>query len=135
MTPSLTAQTASPLPSTPTALMPSWPGGEMLATTPKARYSVEEQLSDGSARAVVRWRYPWGDGHVRSVQARNGKLAESLADTPLATEQLYVCGSRDRDTALDDRAEWRAGARLSRDGFAISAPQQTRGRPTCSGPA
>ena len=81
----------------------------MLATTPKARFSVEEQLSDGSARAVVRWRYDCGDGHVRGVQVRNGKLADSLAGTPLATEQLYVCGSRDRDTALDGRAERTAG--------------------------
>jgi hypothetical protein len=36
--------------------------GGMLATTPKARFSVEEQLSDGSARAVVRWRCPWETG-------------------------------------------------------------------------
>jgi len=67
---------------TPTASMPSWPWGEMLATTPKAPFSVEEQLSDGSARAVVCWRYDWGDGHVRGVdigQVRNGKPAESVA--------------------------------------------------------
>ena len=30
---------------------------EMLAATPQARFSVEEQFSDGSGRAVVRWRY------------------------------------------------------------------------------
>jgi len=88
--PPLTSWTASPLPSTPTASMPSWPWGEMLATTPKARFSAEKQLSDGSARAVLRCRYDWGDGHVCSVQVRNGKLADSLVGTPLATEQLYV---------------------------------------------
>jgi ketosteroid isomerase-like protein len=56
--------------------------GELLATTPQARFSVEEQFSDGSGRAVVRWRYDWADGHVRGVdvvRVRNGQLAESLA--------------------------------------------------------
>jgi ketosteroid isomerase-like protein len=55
--------------------------GGMLAT-PQARFSVEEQFSDGSGRAVVRWRYDWADGHVRGVdvvRVRNGQLAESLA--------------------------------------------------------
>ena len=56
--------------------------GEMLATTPQARFSVEEQFSDGRERAVVQWRYDWGDGHVRGVdvvRVRGGRLAESLA--------------------------------------------------------
>ena len=56
--------------------------GQLLAQTPQARFDVEEQFSDGSARAVVRWRYDWGDGHVRGVdivQVRDGRLAESLA--------------------------------------------------------
>ena len=56
--------------------------GELLTTTPQARFSVEEQFSDGSGRAVVRWRYDWGDGYVRGVdivRVRNGQLAESLA--------------------------------------------------------
>jgi ketosteroid isomerase-like protein len=56
--------------------------GQMLAATPQARFFVEEQFSDGSQRAVVRWRYDWGDGHVRGVdlvRVRNGRLAESLA--------------------------------------------------------
>jgi ketosteroid isomerase-like protein len=56
--------------------------GQMLAATPQARFLVEEQFSDGSDRAVVRWRYEWGDGHVRGVdiiRVRNGQLAESLA--------------------------------------------------------
>ncbi len=56
--------------------------GQLLASTPQARFSVEEQFSDGRARAVIRWRYDWGDGHVRGVDivcVRNGQLAESLA--------------------------------------------------------
>jgi ketosteroid isomerase-like protein len=61
------------------AVRPVW--GEMLAT-PQARFSTEEQFSDGSGRAVVRWRYDWADGHVRGVEVvrvRNGQLAEILA--------------------------------------------------------
>jgi ketosteroid isomerase-like protein len=56
--------------------------GDLLASTPKARFTVEEQFSDGSERAVVRWRYDWGEGHVRGVdiiRVRDGRLAESLA--------------------------------------------------------
>ena len=56
--------------------------GQMLATAPQARFSIEEQFSDGSERAVVRWRYDWADGHVRGVdivRVRNGQLAEGLA--------------------------------------------------------
>ena len=56
--------------------------GELPATTPQARFSVEEQFSDGSGRAVVRWRCHRADGHVPGVdvvRVRNGQLAESLA--------------------------------------------------------
>jgi ketosteroid isomerase-like protein len=56
--------------------------GEMLAGTPQARFSVEEQFSGGPGRAIVRWRYDWGDGHVRGVdviRVRDGLVAESLA--------------------------------------------------------
>ena len=62
------------------AVAQAW--GDLLASTPKARFAVEEQFSDGSQRAVVRWRYNWGDGHVRGVdiiRVRDGQLAESLA--------------------------------------------------------
>jgi len=62
------------------AVRQAW--GQMLAVTPQARFSVEEQFSDGSHRAVVRWRYDWGEGHIRGVdiiRVRNGQLAESLA--------------------------------------------------------
>jgi ketosteroid isomerase-like protein len=40
---------------------------QMLAATPAARFSVEEQFSAGPGRAVVRWRYDWAGGHVRGV--------------------------------------------------------------------
>jgi ketosteroid isomerase-like protein len=56
--------------------------GGLLASAPKARFAVEEQFSDGSQRAVVRWRYDWAEGHVRGVdivRVRDGRLAESLA--------------------------------------------------------
>lgn len=55
---------------------------ELLDSTPKARFAVEEQFSNGSDRAVVRWRYGWGEGHVHGVdiiRIRDGRLAESLA--------------------------------------------------------
>ena len=55
---------------------------DLLASTPRAQFAVEEQFSDGSGRAVVRWRYEWGDGHVRGVdiiRVRDGRIAESLA--------------------------------------------------------
>jgi hypothetical protein len=56
--------------------------GQLLTQTPQARFDVEEQFSDGSARAVVRWRCGWGDGYVRGmdiIRVRDGRLAESLA--------------------------------------------------------
>jgi hypothetical protein len=43
---------------------------------------ADEQFFDGSERAVVRWRYDWGEGHVRGVdiiRVQDGRLAESLA--------------------------------------------------------
>jgi len=56
--------------------------GDMLATTPQANFSIEEQFSVGPDRAIVLWRYDWGDGHVRGVdilRIRDGRIAESLA--------------------------------------------------------
>jgi ketosteroid isomerase-like protein len=55
---------------------------EMLAQTPLARFAVEEQFAAGPGRAIVRWRYHWGEGHVRGVDViaiRDGRIAESLA--------------------------------------------------------
>ena len=56
--------------------------GDMLASTPQAHFTTEEQLVLGPDRAVVLWRYDWGDGYVRGVdivRVRDGKLCESLA--------------------------------------------------------
>jgi ketosteroid isomerase-like protein len=56
--------------------------GDMLASTPKAHFTIEEQVCLGADRAIVQWRYDWGDGHVRGVdlnRIRDGKLCEQLA--------------------------------------------------------
>ena len=56
--------------------------GEMLAATPGMHFTIEERFAMGDDRAVVLWRYDWGDGHVRGVDIdkfRDGKLCESLA--------------------------------------------------------
>jgi ketosteroid isomerase-like protein len=54
---------------------------EMLTSTPKARFTTEEQFACGD-RAVVRWRYSWGDGHVRGtdvLRIRDGRISEMLS--------------------------------------------------------
>lgn len=51
------------------------------ANSPQAHFKAEEIFAAGD-RAVVRWRYTWGDGHVRGVdifRVRDGKVAEKLA--------------------------------------------------------
>jgi ketosteroid isomerase-like protein len=56
--------------------------GDMLASTPRMHFTIEEQFAMGDDRAVALWRYDWGDGHVRGVDIdkfRDGKLCESLA--------------------------------------------------------
>jgi ketosteroid isomerase-like protein len=56
--------------------------GDLLASTPNTNFTVEEQFCVGADRAIVRWRYDWGDGHVRGVdviRVRDGKIRESLA--------------------------------------------------------
>jgi hypothetical protein len=55
--------------------------GDLLASTPNANFSVEVQFCAETDRAIVRWRYDWGDGHVRGVdviRVRGGRLCESL---------------------------------------------------------
>jgi ketosteroid isomerase-like protein len=55
--------------------------GDLLASTPKANFTVEEQFCVDPDRAIVRWRYDWGDGHVRGVdviRVRGDKICESL---------------------------------------------------------
>jgi hypothetical protein len=45
------------------------------------RFTIESRFAAGD-RVVVRWRYDWGDGHVRGVDLfliRDGAVAEKLA--------------------------------------------------------
>ena len=49
--------------------------------TPQARFESEEVVVAGD-RAVVRWRFDWGDGHIRGIdlfKVRDGKVAEKLS--------------------------------------------------------
>ena len=48
---------------------------------PNAVFEVEEAVVAGD-RLVQRWRYDWGDGHVRGVdvfRVRDGRVAEKLS--------------------------------------------------------
>ncbi|HKE93557.1 MAG TPA: nuclear transport factor 2 family protein [Povalibacter sp.] len=54
---------------------------EFFRSNPTARFTAEEQFAGGD-RCVVRWRYDWGDGHVRGVdifRIRDGLVAEKHA--------------------------------------------------------
>jgi ketosteroid isomerase-like protein len=49
--------------------------------SPVGVFSTEEVIAAGD-RVVARWRYAWGDGHVRGVDVftvRDGLVAEKLA--------------------------------------------------------
>lgn len=51
------------------------------ADSPHAVFEAEEMFVAGD-RCVVRWRYSWGDGHIRGVdlfRVRDGKVAEKLS--------------------------------------------------------
>jgi ketosteroid isomerase-like protein len=51
------------------------------SSSPRARFTAEEIVTLGD-RCVVRWRYDWGDGHVRGVdifRVADGKVAEKLS--------------------------------------------------------
>lgn len=53
----------------------------LFAASPNAHFEAEELFACGD-RAVVRWRYSWGDGHIRGVdvfRAPDGKVAEKLS--------------------------------------------------------
>ena len=47
------------------------------AENPRARFDIEEEFVAG-ARAIVRWRYDWGAGHVRGVDIMGFEMASSL---------------------------------------------------------
>ena len=49
--------------------------------TPRATFETEEMVVSGD-RAVVRWRFEWGDGYIRGIdlfRVRDGKVAEKLS--------------------------------------------------------
>jgi ketosteroid isomerase-like protein len=53
----------------------------LFAASPTAYFEAEDIFAAGD-RAVVRWRYDWGSGHVRGVDVfrlRGGKVAEKLS--------------------------------------------------------
>jgi predicted ester cyclase len=54
---------------------------DFFASTPQAKFEAEEMVVAGD-RAVVRWRFDWGGGHVRGIdlfKVHNGKVAEKLS--------------------------------------------------------
>jgi ketosteroid isomerase-like protein len=54
---------------------------QFFASSPNAQFDAEEIVVMGD-RACVRWRYSWGDGHIRGIdlfRVRDGKVAEKLS--------------------------------------------------------
>jgi ketosteroid isomerase-like protein len=54
---------------------------QFFASSPHAHFEAEE-ISAGGDRCTVRWRYSWGDGHIRGIdlfRVRDGKVAEKLS--------------------------------------------------------
>ncbi|MGH2614540.1 MAG: nuclear transport factor 2 family protein [Thermomicrobiales bacterium] len=54
---------------------------QFFAASPHAHFEAEEIFAAGD-RCAVRWRYAWGDGHIRGVdlfRVRDGKVAEKLS--------------------------------------------------------
>lgn len=54
---------------------------EFFEQSPEARFDMEEVVTVDD-RAFVRWRYTWGDGHVRGVdvmRVRDGQVIETFA--------------------------------------------------------
>ena len=54
---------------------------KLFATSPDAVFTTEEIFAVGD-RVVARWRYDYGDGHVRGVDlftVRDGLVAEKLS--------------------------------------------------------
>jgi ketosteroid isomerase-like protein len=61
------------------AVRACWEG--LFSGSPAALFESEEVFAAGD-RAVVRWSYSWGGGHVRGVdvmRVRDGKVAEKLS--------------------------------------------------------
>jgi ketosteroid isomerase-like protein len=54
---------------------------DFFSSNPSAKFEVEEQFAAGD-RCVVRWRYTWGQGHIRGVdlfRVQAGRVAEKLS--------------------------------------------------------
>ena len=54
---------------------------QLFQSSPNARFEAEETVVMGD-RAVVRWCYSWGSGHVRGIdlfKVRDGKVAEKIS--------------------------------------------------------
>jgi len=54
---------------------------QFFSSSPAAHFETEEIIPAGD-RCTVRWRYSWGDGHIRGVdlfRVRDGKVAEKLS--------------------------------------------------------
>ena len=54
---------------------------EFFDQSPQARFEMEEVVTMDD-RAMVRWRYDWGDGHVRGVdvvRVRDAQVIETFA--------------------------------------------------------
>jgi ketosteroid isomerase-like protein len=54
---------------------------EFFASSPRAKFETEELVVSGD-RAVTRWRFDWGNGHIRGIdlfKVRDGKVAEKLS--------------------------------------------------------
>ncbi len=54
---------------------------QFFSDSPRAKFEAEEMVVAGD-RATVRWRFDWGDGHIRGIdlfKVRDGKVAEKLS--------------------------------------------------------
>jgi ketosteroid isomerase-like protein len=54
---------------------------EFFTSSPHAKFETEELVVSGD-RAVTRWRFDWGNGHIRGIdlfKVRDGKVAEKLS--------------------------------------------------------
>jgi len=56
---------------------------DLFTDAPKAKMEIEEAFGMGN-RCIMRWKYSWGDGHVRGVdlyQVTEGHISEKLSYT------------------------------------------------------
>jgi predicted SnoaL-like aldol condensation-catalyzing enzyme len=55
---------------------------DFFRAAPQAQIEIEEAFGLSSTRCVMRWKYSWGDGHVRGVdvfKVRDGLICEKLS--------------------------------------------------------